>query len=465
MSTDRATKDLTRITLNDHVLALIQKYDRPGPRYTSFPPANHFSETTDPAALLADCRTNTGGLSLYFHLPYCETLCWFCGCHMLTSLNRDLASDYLDYLIREIDLMAAHVDLTRPVTQLHFGGGTPNFLTPEQIDRLGEAIHERFTFADDAELSVELDPRILTQAHAQAFSRMGINRASFGVQDTNEDVQKAIHRVQPHEQNIAAMQWLREAGVRSINIDLIYGLPLQTEALFADTLDKTLSLEPDRFAVFNYAHVPWMKPAQKILERHPMPKGEAKLRLLKQIIETLTGNGFQYIGMDHFARADDELVIAQQNGTLQRNFQGYSTHGGSDILSFGISAISQTPKAYRQNIKDLPSYQASIDKGTPPLLRGYLLSDEDVTRRAAIMQLMCNLHLDIRDFEQRWNLNFTTHFASELDTLTELETDALLSLSSDRITITERGRLFLRNIAMAFDPYLKPEANRYSRTV
>ncbi len=459
-----ATTTKTGIVLSEEDLALIRKYDRAGPRYTSYPPANHFSEDTDKARLLEACAGDNP-LSLYFHLPFCETLCWFCGCHMQTSLNRDHSADYLGYIERELDLMAEHIDYARPVTQLHFGGGTPNFLTPEQITRLGKAIHERFTFTKDAELSVELDPRHLTREHAEAFAAMGINRASFGVQDCNEDVQKAIHRVQPNEVNHQAMSDLRAVGVDSINIDLIYGLPLQTPEKFAYTLNEVLKLKPDRFAVFNYAHVPWMRPAQKILERHPMPQGEAKLRLLKLIIETLTAEGFHYIGMDHFARADDELVVAQQEGTLQRNFQGYSTRRGVDIVAFGISGISQTHASYRQNFKDIPTYRHAIDSGMAPVYRGYLLTGEDQLRRGVIMQLMCNLYLDFDSFKMEHGCDFIEHFKNELETLKPLAADGLLEISDSCLRISELGRLFIRNIAMCFDNHLKASTNCYSRTV
>jgi oxygen-independent coproporphyrinogen-3 oxidase len=459
------TQQNTRMRIDPELLGLIRKYDRPGPRYTSYPPATCFTEAVDKGALKADMGQGSGALSLYFHIPFCETLCWFCGCHTITTLNHDRADAYLDLLIQEMDLTGHYVDFQRPVAQLHFGGGTPNFLTPEQIRRLGREIRQRFHFLEDAEISVELDPRHLSKAHAEAFREFGVNRASFGVQDANPEVQKAIHRVQPHEVNVAAMRHLRGVGVTSINLDLIYGLPLQTPANFARTLDLTLSLQPDRFAVFNYAHVPWMKPAQKILERHPMPSAEQKLALLKQIIERLSTAGFHYIGMDHFARPEDELVRAQMSGTLQRNFQGYSTRADTDIVAFGVSAISQTQGAYRQNLKDLLSYRKAIEAGELPLLRGYLNTQDDRSRRSVIMQLMCNLGLSFEAFKQQHGIDVPALYPAALEALGPMEEDGLLSLSPQGITIHERGRLFLRNLAMCFDATLKSEQNRYSRTV
>lgn len=448
-------------------LALIQKYNRPGPRYTSYPPANHFQPVGDAAALLEATAASTAPLSLYFHLPFCETLCWFCGCHTITTLDSTRADRYLDLLGQELECFSQHLQTGRQAAQLHFGGGTPNFFHPGQLDRLGALLAHHFKFSDNAEKSVELDPRRLSPEHITAFARMGLRRASFGVQDSNPEVQEAIRRIQPPEQNAAAMERLREAGFTSINIDLIYGLPKQTPESFRQTLDEVLALQPDRLAVFNYAHVPWMKPAQKLLERAGLPTPEVKLQLLTLCIETLTCAGYVYIGMDHFARPDDELVRAQQAHTLQRNFQGYSTRSGVEICGFGISSISQGPDSYRQNVKDLESYEAHLQAGRLPIARGYLLSPEDQLRGDVIRRLMCDLGLDFDTLGQRWKIDFRSHFADALTQLEAPAADGLIEWTQEGFRVTELGRLFVRNLAMCFDAYLEPTPaeGRYSRTV
>ncbi len=452
--------------ITEQYLRLIEKYNRPGPRYTSYPPANHFREYADPVPLLRSVETGDAPLSLYFHLPFCETLCWFCGCHMIPTLDRNQATDYLDLLEKELALFAQHHPSGREAVQLHFGGGTPNFFGPEQIDRLAALIDRHFKFAADAEKSVELDPRRLSPAHVEAFARMGLTRASFGVQDSNPEVQKVIHREQPQAMNVAAMETLRANGFDSVNVDLIYGLPLQTPETFDRTLDQVLELAPDRFAVFNYAHVPWMRPAQKILEKAGLPDARTKLQLLKLCIERLTAAGYVYIGMDHFALPDDELVVAQREGSLQRNFQGYSTRAGVEICGFGISSISQGADSYRQNVKDLVSYRACLQRGQLPIAKGYELTDEDKLRADVIMRLMCDLALDFGAMSAKWGIDFKRHFADALAQMEEPAEDGLVELTATGLKVTERGRLFIRNLAMCFDAYLEPAVEgRYSRTV
>lgn len=450
-------------------LSLIEKYNRPGPRYTSYPPANHFAdvaEAADAAPLMRSVEQDDAPLSLYFHLPFCETLCWFCGCNMIPTLDHSKATDYLDLLDQELVRFAKHHQPEREAVQLHFGGGTPNFFGPEQIDRLAAMIDRYFKFTPDAEKSVELDPRRLSREHVEAFARMGISRASFGVQDCNEDVQKVIHRIQPQAMNVAAMETLRANGFDSVNVDLIYGLPLQTPETFDQTLDKVLELKPDRFAIFNYAHVPWMRPAQKILERAGLPDGQTKLQLLKLCIERLTAEGYVYIGMDHFALPDDELVIAQREQSLQRNFQGYSTRSGVEICGFGISSISQGVDGYRQNVKDIESYRSMVESGRLPIAKGYQLTDEDKLRADVIMRLMCDLSLDYGAMSAKWDVDFEMHFADALSQLKEPAEDGLIELTQNVLTVTERGRLFIRNLAMCFDAYLEPAVEgRYSKTV
>jgi len=452
--------------ISEQDLQLIQKYNRPGPRYTSYPPANHFREYADPAPLLTSVEQGDAPLSLYFHLPFCETLCWFCGCHMIPTLDRNRATDYLDLLEKELELFARHHQPEREAVQLHFGGGTPNFFGPEQIDRLAAMIDRHFKFVPDAEKSVELDPRRLSPAHVEAFARMGLTRASFGVQDSNPEVQKVIHREQPQEMNVAAMDTLRANGFDSVNIDLIYGLPLQTPETFDQTLDQVLELKPDRFAIFNYAHVPWMRPAQKILERAGLPDARTKLELLQLCIERLTREGYVYIGMDHFALPDDELVVAQREGSLQRNFQGYSTRDGVEICGFGISSISQGAESYRQNVKDIESYRGMVASGKLPVAKGYELTEEDKLRADVIMSLMCDLLLNYGEMSAKWDIDFESHFATALEQLKEPAEDGLILLTPRGFDVTERGRLFIRNLAMCFDAYLEPAVEgRYSRTV
>jgi oxygen-independent coproporphyrinogen-3 oxidase len=450
-------------------LDLIRKYNVPGPRYTSYPPATQFTTEISPETLRQKIRENnetTRDLSLYFHLPFCYSLCWYCGCTTVITADQKKSGDYVEYLAREMDLARQHLNPARKVVQMHFGGGTPTFSLPDEIRRLGDMIHSRFTFAEDVEAGVEIDPRRLSREHLVALREVGFNRASMGVQDNDPVVQKAVHRIQPFEMTREVVGWLRELGFRSINLDLIYGLPFQTPATFAKTLDETISLRPDRFAVFNYAHVPWMKPAQKILTVESLPTPEIKLELLKLTIEKLTSEGYVYIGMDHFARADDELALAQPRHTLQRNFQGYSTRSGTDIYAFGMSSISQAEDLYWQNEKELPNYYAALDQGRLPLHRGYLMTDEDKIRRTTIMRLMCDLGINYATLSKLTGVDFKQHFAGEIESLNDMESDGLLIKTPDGIRVTELGRLLIRNIAMRFDAYSSiRKENRFSRTI
>jgi oxygen-independent coproporphyrinogen-3 oxidase len=450
-------------------LDLIKKYNVPGPRYTSYPPATQFAGEFEPETFVEKIRANNRAdqdLSLYFHLPFCQTLCWFCGCTTVITTDQGKSGDYLGYLEREMDLMKPLIDPRRKATQLHFGGGTPTFSKPDEIRRLGEMIRSRFAFSPDIEAGVEVDPRRLTRDHLVALREVGFNRTSMGVQDNDPVVQKAVHRIQPFEMTKQAVDWMRELGFQSLNIDLIYGLPYQTPLSFAKTLDEILSLRPDRFAVFNYAHVPWMKPAQNALKLDALPTPEVKLELLKLTIEKLTSEGYVYIGMDHFARADDELAVAQQEKTLQRNFQGYSTRGGASIYAFGMSAISQTDDLYWQNEKELPKYYAAIDAGRLPLHRGYALTREDRIRRSAIMRLMCDLGLDYQAMSKLLQVDFKQHFAPEIESLDDMEADGLLVKTPQGLAVTELGRLLIRNIAMRFDAYsTSRKEKRFSKTI
>ena len=451
-------------------LDLIRKYNVPGPRYTSYPPATHFTDEVDKDALMESIRKNNEtqrDLSLYYHLPFCESLCWFCGCTTVITKDHSRSENYLNHIDREMDLMREHLNPDRKVVQVHLGGGTPTFLQPDELRRLGNHIRERFQFGERVEAGAEIDPRRITRDTIQALKDAGFNRASMGVQDHNPEVQKAIHRIQPYEMTRQAIDWLRECDFESLNVDLIYGLPYQTVDSFEKTLEDTLKLQPDRLAVFSYAHVPWIKPAQKILqERMELPSPETKLELLKLTIEKLTSEGYVYIGMDHFAKEDDELTVAQRTKTLQRNFQGYSTQEGVDIYAFGMSSISQSQDAYWQNLKELPDYCASVDEGKLPIQRGYILTEEDHLRRRTIMRLMCDLELDYANMSELLGLDFESTYAQELDSLKNMEEDGLIHKSATGLTVTELGRLLIRNIAMRFDGYQNErKEGRFSKTI
>jgi oxygen-independent coproporphyrinogen III oxidase len=450
-------------------LGLVQKYNVPGPRYTSYPPATHFNDKVDLKEfqrLIKLNRQSERELSLYYHLPFCYSLCWYCGCTTVITPKQSASATYLDYLEKEMALVAQDSNPKRKVVQIHWGGGSPSFLLPDEIRRLGEMTRSRFNVAPDVEASIEVDPRRINRDHIQAMREAGFNRASLGVQDNDPRVQKAVHRVQPRELTEQVAGWIREAGFQSLNIDLIYGLPFQTPESFAKTLEEILALKPDRFAVFNYAHVPWIKPHQRIFKDGMLPTPETKLLLLKTTIERLASAGYVYIGMDHFARQTDELAVAQRGKTLQRNFQGYSTRAGADIFGFGMSSISQAESIYWQNEKELETYYRRLDLGELPLHKGYVMTEDDRVRRWTIMRLMCDLGLDYDAMSVSLGIDFRRYFAREIDSLGDLVADGLLSLSPGGLEVSEVGRLLVRNIAMRFDAYLPQEKEkRYSRTV
>lgn len=452
-------------------LDLIRKYSIPGPRYTSYPPATQFTNDL-PAlrleeAIADDNRPGAGPVSLYFHLPFCETRCWYCGCNTVITKRRDSAKEYLDDLAREMRLIAARIDTSRPVAQIHLGGGTPTFFPPEELRSLGALIRANFlNIAPDVEFSVEVDPRRLTPEHVLALREIGANRASLGVQDTNSRVQLAIHRHQPHRLNEQTMEWLRGAGFTSLNVDLIYGLPLQTAETFSKTIDDVLGISPDRLSVFSYAHVPWIKPSQKIFEdRDQLPSAEEKLAMFAVAHEKLTAAGYVDIGLDHFAKPDDELAIALREGTLHRNFQGYSTRGGLSLYSFGISSISQTADSYRQNFKTLDEWRASLDAGQLPTERGYRITEEDKKRREIVMGIMCNRRLNFAALSRRLGLDFAATYAAELASLNDLVADGIVRRTAEGIEVTGAGVPLLRVVAMRFDNTLSAGPRKHSRTI
>ncbi len=465
------------ISLNDQnaptasrLESLLGKYNVSGPRYTSYPTAPQFRTDWDQEVLAEELRSDNANsaspLSLYVHLPFCEQRCWFCGCTTVITRNHRVTASYLDDVEREMSLAAGEINCERPVVQAHFGGGTPTFLSAEELLRLAAMLQTRFRFSDATEFSVEIDPRHLTPEHVAAFRSMGCNRASLGVQDFNRKVQRAVHRVQPREMTENAVCQLRDAGFRSINLDLIYGLPQQTPASFEETLDQVLALKPDRLAVFSYAHIPTIKPAQRIFDQQGgLPSPDEKLAMLALSVAKLTQAGYCCIGMDHFAKADDELAIAQRNGTLHRNFQGYTTCSEASLYAFGMSAISQTRYSYRQNHKGLADYSRAIRGGSLPTERALLVSEEDLIRREIIRRIMCDGQVSYAALSSRLQIDFERCFANEIESLNSLEADGLVERFKGGFTITPIGRLLVRIIAMRFDAYLGAGPKTFSRTI
>ena len=439
---------------------VLRKFNKPGPRYTSYPTAPLFSPeftAIDYTQEITDTnRPGTShGLSLYFHFPFCEKLCYFCGCNMMVTHDRSMIAQYNDYLKREIDMLRPLISNDRKAEQLHWGGGTPTYLYPDEIRDIGKFIKSRFEFDEDIEASVEIDPRGLTRGHMEALREIGFNRTSFGVQDFNLQVQEAINRVQSEEITRQTVQWARELGFQSINLDLIYGLPYQTVESFADTVEKVIDISPNRIAVFNYAHVPWLKKHQNVIPAEALPSADERLNILQMTIERLIDAGYEYIGMDHFAKPTDELAIAQKNNTLYRNFQGYSTRSGRDVYAFGLSAISQFENIYAQNLKNLKDYYARIDSGDAATNVGYRMTQDDHIRKETIMQLMCNLEIDKRRVEDRFGIKFDEYFADDIAKLGVFISDGLLENTAEKIAILGSGILIIRNIAMCFDAYLE----------
>jgi len=457
-------------------LQKIKKYDKPGPRYTSYPTAPQFNENFTQKDYIDEIvKTNYGNklpdLSLYFHLPYCDTLCFFCGCNMLITRNRERVNEYIKYMQKEIDLLRTYLLPDRKVSQHHWGGGTPTHLNPDEINLLASYINKSFDFKAPAsggsENSCEIDPRELTRTHLEALRNNGFNRISMGVQDFNDKVQKAVNRIQPEDMTRKVVNWVRELGFKSINLDLIYGLPFQTVDTFAETVDKIIDISPDRISVFNYAYVPWMKKHMALIHQEDIPTPEVKLEILKTTIGQLTGAGYVFIGMDHFAKPNDELSIALKEKKLYRNFQGYSTNAGADLYAMGITSISQLQNIYAQNYKTEKEYYTALDNETIPTVKGYKLNEDDHIRREIIMRLMCDFELNFNSIEKRFNINFKDYFQWGLNNLKEMEDDELVDTTDDGIKVTEMGKLLIRNIAMNFDGYIerKEDQAKYSRTV
>ena len=453
---------------------LLRRYDRPGPRYTSYPTAPQFSGGFGEEALKRAIRDSNGDpiprrLSLYVHVPFCFSPCFYCGCNRVVTRDRSRADAYLTHLCREIAMVGTLFDRDREVIQLHFGGGTPNYLTPTQLRCTIDVLKRHFRFSEDPsrDISIELDPRTVLPQDIAELAACGFNRASLGVQDFDPAVQEAVNRLQGVEQTRAVIDACRTHGFRSVNVDLIYGLPKQTTEGFGRTLETVIGMRPDRLAVYSYAHLPDLFKAQKQINAADLPDPETKLGLLALAIERLTAAGYVYIGMDHFALPDDELARAQERGGLHRNFMGYTTHADSDLIGLGVSSISHIGSTFSQNPRDLPSWQSALDEGRLPVFRGMTMSEDDQLRADLIQQLMCQGEIPVAALERRYDIVFSEYFADALERLGPMAADGLVTVGPERIAATARGRLLLRNIAMCFDAYLHRPADtpRFSRAI
>jgi len=449
------------------------KYSKPGPRYTSYPTAPEFHEgfTHQSYESILATQDKSRKLSLYFHLPFCRSACYFCGCNVVYTSKEDKKERYISYLERELELLSQHLDTSREVIQMHFGGGTPTFFSAPQLKRIIGAIRSHFkNFAKDAEISCEIDPRYLTKEQLDVLICNGFNRVSYGVQDFNDEVQKAIHRIQPYEVTNNVVKMAKSSGIKSINMDLIYGLPYQTFETFQETLRLAVSLDPSRLAVFNYAHVPWMKKSMRKIDETTLPHPSVKLAIMRYTIDYLESNGYKMIGMDHFAKPDDELFLAIEKGELHRNFQGYTTKGGADLIGIGLTSIGEGLKHYVQNFKEMDAYEKAIDAGVLPVHRGLTLNEDDVLRKAVIMEMMSNFKLNIAGIEAQFGIDFFDYFADAVAALAPFEQEELVIVDrvAKKILVNTTGTLLIRNIVMPFDAYLQkiPEdKRRFSKTV
>jgi oxygen-independent coproporphyrinogen-3 oxidase len=462
------TRTLAQITAD-----VLAKYDRPGPRYTSYPTAVEFHESFTPERYLEKldeaARTPDEPLSLYIHLPFCRARCSFCGCNVIITRKEGVADAYLDQLVREIELVAGRLGKRTRVVQYHWGGGTPTYLDLAQMRRVWDAIASRFTFDPGAEIAIEVDPRVTSREQADLLHQMGFNRISMGVQDFDTEVQDAVNRYQTFEQTRDLHLYLRGLGIESINFDFIYGLPHQSPKSFRNTIELALELRPDRVACYSYAFVPWIKAHQKAIRIEDLPPRDVKLELFGIAHELFTRAGYQQIGMDHFALETDSLAVAARDHTLFRNFMGYTTHPARDSVGFGVSAIGDLGGAFAQNTKKLNRYQDALDRGVPPIERGFERSKDDEIRRDVIQSLMCNFHLDIRAIERAHGIDFASYFADSLRRVDEgPATHGFVTRTPDAIEVTGTGRLFVRNVCMEFDAYLpqrEGEKQVFSRTV
>jgi len=454
---------------------LAGRMDINGPRYTSYPTADRFHGgfgEQDYRQALAECAASAGvdagrqpPLSLYVHVPFCENICYYCGCNKIITKDHRRSARYVDYLAREMALVAQQLGARREVVQSHWGGGTPTFLDPAEMRRVMDALHQHFNLLPEGEHSIEIDPRRIGDAQMALLAELGFNRISLGVQDFDAEVQQAIHRVQSQAETRAVVDAARRLGFRSVSMDLIYGLPHQTTARFAATVEQVLAMRPDRLSVYSYAHLPHVFKPQRRIDERALPAPAEKLDILVGTIEQLTAAGYVYIGMDHFALPDDALAVAQREGRLQRNFQGYSTHAGYDQLGFGVSSIGAVAGRYVQNARTLDDYYRVLDGGVLPVMRGFAMRDEDHLRREVIGALMCNGVLDIAAVEARHRIDFAAHFAGEMADLARLAGEGLVRCEPGRIEVTPLGRLLVRRLAMVFDGFLREDARRAADAV
>ncbi len=453
-------------------LELIRRLDKNGPRYTSYPTADRFVEAFN-AETYAQwvAKREVGGisrpLSLYVHIPFCNTLCFYCACNKVVTKDFSKADQYVRYLIKEIEMQAALLGDERRVEQLHFGGGTPTFLSDDELRRVMGAIRKNFQLVEDGEYSIEIDPRKVSDVTVALLGELGFNRISIGVQDFDPDVQKAVNRIQSEAETLQVIKAARANGFKSVSIDLIYGLPKQTIDGFKATLDKVIAANPDRLSIYNYAHMPKLFMPQRRIHEEDLPAPQTKLDILKLAVNTLTSAGYVYIGMDHFAKPDDELAVAQRQGRLHRNFQGYSTHSDCDLIAVGVSSIGKVGPTYSQNFRELEPYYDALDNNMLPIMRGMELNADDLVRRAIIQALMCHFEISKESFNISYLIEFDQYFATELKELAEYEKEGLLKLSPQWITVTPKGRMLIRNICMVFDKYLraKQEHARYSKVI
>jgi oxygen-independent coproporphyrinogen-3 oxidase len=453
---------------------LLRKYDVPGPRYTSYPTADRFVEAFghgDYVQALAQRREGPAAmampLSLYVHIPFCEQLCYYCACNKIITKHHERAAPYLRYLSREVELHTEVLGTGQPVSQLHLGGGSPTFLTDDELRQLMGMLRRNFAIAPGAECSIEIDPRTVTTERLQFLHDMGFNRISYGVQDFDPDVQKAVHRVQPYEQVAALMEDARRIGFDSVNVDLIYGLPKQTPESFTRTLQQVSTLRPDRIALYAYAHLPErFKPQRRIIAAE-LPGAANKVSMLSQALAAFISSGYVYIGMDHFALPDDALAVAKRQGRLHRNFQGYSTQADCDLIGLGISSIGKVGATYSQNAKTMDEYCDMLDQGKLPVVRGLALSRDDLARRAVIMALMCQGQVVFESIELAWLLDFKTYFAAEMEQMRQLQEQGMVVIDDEGIQVTAQGWFFVRGVAMQFDKYLQADRNRsrFSRII
>ncbi|MEY3288913.1 MAG: hypothetical protein RLZZ419_1155 [Pseudomonadota bacterium] len=452
-------------------LDLISRYDKAGPRYTSYPTAlelhNGFGDK-EYRQHIAKSNAAGGPLSLYFHIPFCDTVCFYCACNKIVTKNRNHAQPYLDNLYKEIVLQGDLFDSSRVVNQLHWGGGTPTFLSYQQMKQLMTITRQYFLLKDDdsGEYSIEVDPRETHSETIKQLRELGFNRISLGLQDFDPAVQKSVNRIQSEEQTFSVLAAARAEGFRSTNIDLIYGLPLQTVTTFAKTIDTILAVAPDRFSIFNYAHMPARFKTQRQINDADMPSAEVKLDILQMVGQKLMAAGYVYIGMDHFAKPDDELAIAQREGKLYRNFQGYSTHSDCDLIGFGITSIGRVGDAYSQNVKELDEYDRLISQHKLPVFKGVELDEDDKLRRAVITQIICHFELTFTAIEQEFSISFSDYFAKELQALLPMQADGLLTVSATGMQVLPAGRLLIRNICMVFDKYLaQKQQHQFSKVI